>query len=266
MKLETLFENYSSLSPIIEKNLSEEAKNADKGFMYIFVINWFAVSFITSLTYDTYLLGIVGGGLISGLAFVIYKFFAGTSISRIAIGMLIMGFPMIMIQQHLGRIEMHFHIFVVLAFMSLYKDVMPVIASALTIAVHHLLFTYLQLSDISFAGVKIIIFNYACSWEIAFLHSAFVIVETAVLIYIIYMIISQDLHSMEIVENVNKITENHDFTIELKKQTIQEKALYAFISSLRNVLNTAKTSALQTSKITEKVHVVMSSLSQGSSK
>jgi methyl-accepting chemotaxis protein len=266
MKLETLFGNYSGLSSLIEKNLYEEAKNADKAFIYIFVINWLIVAFVTSLTYDAYLLGIVGGAVLTGLAFFAYKFFPGTSASRIIIGVLIMGFPIIMIQQHLGRIEMHFHIFVVLAFMSLYKDVLPTIASALTIAVHHLLFTYLQLSDASFAGVKIIIYNYACGWDLAFLHAAFVIVEAAVLIYMVYMIINQYLNSMQIMENVNSITENHDFTISLKQETVQEKAFHAFITSLRNVLNTAKTSAMQTTDITDKIHHVTTALSQSSSK
>jgi len=266
MKLETLFGNYSGLSSLIEKNLYEEAKNADKAFIYIFVINWLIVAFVTSLTYDTYLLGIVGGGVLTGLAFFAYKFFPGTSTSRIMIGMLIMGFPIIMIQQHLGRIEMHFHIFVVLAFMSIYKDVLPTIASALTIAVHHLLFTYLQLSDVSFAGAKVIIYNYACGWDLAFLHASFVVVEAAVLIYMVYMITNQYLNSMQIIENVNNITENHDFTIDLKQETVQEKAFHTFITSLRNVLNTAKTSALQTTNITEKVHLITTSLSQSSNK
>lgn len=266
MKLEALFGNYSGLSSLIQRNLYDEAKNADKAFIYIFVINWLIVAFITSLTYDTYLLGIAGGGVITGLAFLVYKFSPGTSTSRIVIGILIMGFPIIMIQQHLGRIEMHFHIFVVLAFMSLYKDVLPTIASALTIAVHHLLFTYLQLNDVSFAGAKIIIYNYACGWDLAFLHASFVIVEAAVLIYMVYMVSTQYLNSMEIIENVNHITENHDFTITLKQDTVQDKAFHAFITSLRNVLTTAKVSALQTTDITDKIHHITTSLSQSSSK
>jgi methyl-accepting chemotaxis protein len=264
MKLEVLFGNYGGLSSLIEKNLFDEAKNADKAFIYIFVANWLIVSFITSLTYNTYLLGIVGGGLITGLAFMAYKLFPGTSTSRILIGMLIMGFPIIMIQQHLGRIEMHFHIFVVLAFLSLYKDVLPIIASALSIAVHHLLFTYLQLNDVSIADVKIIVFNYACGWDIAFLHASFVVVEAVVLVYMVYMITNQYLSSMEMVDNVNKITQNHDFTIELKKETVQEEAFHLFISSLRNVLNTAKSSAVQTTNMTEKVHSITNSLSLSS--
>jgi len=264
MKLAVLFGNYDGLSSLVKNNLVLEAKNADKAFMYIFVINWVIVSFITSLTYDTYLLGVVGGGLIMGLAFMVYKLFPGTSTSRIIIGMLIMGFPIIMIQQHLGRIEMHFHIFVVLAFMSLYKDVLPIVASALTIAVHHLLFTYLQLGDTSIGDAKIIVFNYACGWDIAFLHASFVIVEAVVLVYMVYMITNQYLSSMEMIDNVNKITENHDFTIDLKKETVQEESFYTFISSLRSVLNTAKSSANQTTSMTEKVHAITSTLSQSS--
>ncbi len=264
MKLQVLFGKYGGLSSIIEKNLHDEAKNADKAFMYIFAINWAIVALITSLSYETYFLGILGGGLATGLAFLVYKLFPGTSTSRIVIGILIMIFPIIMIQQHLGRIEMHFHIFVVLAFMSLYKDILPIIASTLTIAVHHLLFTYLQLNDISIAGSKIIVFNYGCGWDIAFMHAAFVIIEAAVLIYMVYMITNQYLASMGMVEKVNAITENRDFTIELKKESAQEEAFYNFITSLKNVLNTAKASANETQSITETIHSITSRLDNSS--
>ena len=261
MNLAVLVGNYNGLSSVIQKNLHSEAKNADKAFMYIFLINWVIVTFITSLTYDTYALGFIGGGVITGLAFLAYKVFSGQSISRIMIAILIMGFPIIMIQQHLGRIEMHFHIFVVLAFMSLYKDILPIIAATLTIAVHHLIFTYLQLSDASIGATKVIVFNYACGWDIAFLHASFVIIEAAVLIYIVYMITKQYLASMAIVNNVHEITQNNDFTIEMKKETVQDKAFYDFVSSLRNVLNTAKNSSTETTSITEKIHSVVANLS-----
>lgn len=266
MNLPVLIGNYSSLSGLIQKNLHQEASRADKVFLYIFIVNWVIVSFVSSVTYDAYIMGIIGGGLLTGLAFTIVKVFSGTTLSRVLIGVLIMGFPMIMIQQHLGRIEMHFHIFVVLAFMSLYKDILPTIAAALTIAVHHLLFTYLQLSGASIGGDAIILFNYGCGWDIAFMHASFVILEAIVLIYMVYMITSQYLSSMTIVENVSMITENHDFTIDIKHESVQEKAFFDFINSLRSVLNTAKESSTKTSSITQKVHTITSSLSEGSSK
>ena len=266
MNLAVLVGNYTGLSGLIQKNLKKEAHSADKVFLYIFAINWIIVSFVTSITYDAYLSGIVGGGLLTGLAFASVKLFPGTSISRILIGMLIMGFPIIMIQQHLGRIEMHFHIFVVLAFMSLYKDILPTIAAALTIAVHHLLFTYLQLNGVTLGGDAIILFNYGCGWDIAFMHASFVILEAVVMVYMVHMITKQYLSSMTIVENVHRITENHDFTIDIKHETVQEKAFYEFISSLRSVLNTAKKSSSETASITQRIHNITSALNEGSSK
>ena len=266
MNASILVGNYSGASDLLAKNLRKEAVSVDKVFLYIFAINWAIVAFITSITYDTYLLGIVGGGVLMGLATVTYKLAPGTSRSRMIIGVLIMGFPMIMIQQHLGRIEMHFHIFVVLAFMSLYKDILPTITAALTIAVHHLLFTYLQLNGGSIGGAEIIIFNYACGWGIAFMHAAFVILEAVVLVYMVYMITNQYVSSMAVVESVHDITENHDFTIDIKQDTVQQQAFYTFISALRKVLNTAKESSNHASTITDKVHNITTSLNEGSTK
>ena len=261
MNLGILFGNYSGLASITQKNLHKEAKNADKGFMFIFAINWFIVAFVTSYSYGEYMLGIIGGGLAFGVAFVVYHFFKGEQISRAIIGILIMVFPIIMIQQHLGRIEMHFHIFVVLAFMSLYKDIVPIITSALTIAVHHLLFTYLQLHDVSINGTKIVVFNYGCGWDIAFLHAAFVIVEAVVLIYMVYMITKQYLQSMEVIVSVSEITKSNDLSVHIKNDTAQGSALFAFVGSLRSIINAAKNSSNEANTITKKVQNLTSSLS-----
>jgi len=266
MNISVLFGNYSGLSSTIKDNLNEEARNADKALLYIFIANWAIVSFITSLTYGTYILGIVGGGVLTGLAFLAYTMFKGTSTSRVVLGILIMGFPMIMIEQHLGRIEMHFHIFAILAIMSLYKDILPTIAATLTIAIHHLFFTYLQLNGVSIFDTEIIIFNYACGWDIAFLHAAFVIVEAAALIYMVYMITNQYLNSMGIINDVNKITQNNDLTIDIKRDSIQEEAFYGFISSLKNILNTAKNASNETTTIVGQINSSSKSLKDSSDK
>lgn len=266
MNLGVLFGSYTSLANITQENLRQEAINADKGFIYIFAINWLIVAFVTSYSYGAYLLGVVGGGLLFGLALLAYTFFKGESIARIVIGVLIMGFPIIMIQQHLGRIEMHFHIFVVLAFMSLYKDIMPIIASALTIAVHHLLFTYLQLNDAAIGGMKVIVFNYGCGWDIAFLHAAFVILEAAVLIYMVYMITKQYLGSMQITQNASEIAQSNDLSMKIEKESVQGAAFGAFIESLRLIINTAKNSSAQTRSITQKVQGITTKLSTNANK
>ena len=223
MNSSVLLGRYETLPKLIREQLYKEAENADKTFVYIFVLNWLIVSFVTSITYNTYLLGIIGGGILTVAAFLIYKFFKGTQISRLLIGILIMGFSIIMIQQHYGRIEMHFHIFVVLSFLTLYKDILPVIAGAVTIAVHHLLFTYLQLENVSIAGIKIILFNYGCGWDIAFLHAAFVVLETVVLVYVIYLIMKEYINSMQMVVYLDKMSTEYDFSFKIEADSEQKK-------------------------------------------
>jgi len=246
MNISVLLGQYESLPKLIKENLTKEAKEADKTFVYIFVANWLIVSFLTSITYDTYLLGVVGGGVLTGAIFLIYKFFNGTRLSRALIGILIMGFPIIMIQQHYGRIEMHFGVFVLLAFLTLYKDVLPAILSALTIALHHLLFTYLQLNNVSIGGMKIIVYNYGCGWDITFLHAAFVVLETVVLVYIVYLIMKEYINSMQMVIYIDKMAKEYDFGFDIKTDTPQKEAFANFVISLRKIFNTAKDSANKT--------------------
>ncbi len=244
--------------------MHSDAAHADGVFVSIFVLNWLIVSLITSLSYDTYLLGIAGGGLVTTIAFAAYKGFGGTPTSRIIIGALTMAFPIIMIQQHLGRIEMHFHVFVMLAFLSLYKDILPLISGTLTIAVHHLLFTWLQLSDATIGGVKIIIFNYGCGWDIAFLHAAFVVVETLVLTYIIYTLSKSYFASLSLVGSVDDIIRTRDFTIKLADKSELERSFAQLINSLQSVLSNTKKSANDTGKLAEEITRTIETLNRNS--
>ena len=80
-----------------------------------------------------------------------------------------------MIQQSLGRIEMHFHIFGVLSFLVIYKDYKVISLGSIFIIVHHLIFNYLQEFNITFYDTPIVVFNYGCGLDITLLHAAFVI-------------------------------------------------------------------------------------------
>ena len=266
MNSSVLLGRYETLPKLIREQLYKEAENADKTFVYIFVLNWLIVSFVTSITYNTYMLGIIGGGILTAAAFLIYKFFKGTQISRVLIGILIMGFSIIMIQQHYGRIEMHFHIFVVLSFLTLYKDILPVIAGAVTIAVHHLLFTYLQLENVSIAGMKIILFNYGCGWDIAFLHAAFVVLETVVLVYVIYLIMKEYINSMQMVVYLDKMSTEYDFSFKIEADSEQKKALSKFVTSLKNIFDKTKESASKTIQTVKNAHSIARELDEISKK
>ncbi|MDD2782714.1 MAG: EAL domain-containing protein [Sulfuricurvum sp.] len=153
--------------------------------LVIIAVQWFIATFITSISYNTYLYGFVGGGMITLILVFSYRFFKGTQVMRALVGIGMMLFSLIYIQQHLGRIEMHFHVFIALAILSIYKDIVPVFVAAATTIVHHLIFNYLQLYEVSLFNMPVMVFNYGCGMDIVLLHAIFVIAEALVIGYII---------------------------------------------------------------------------------
>ena len=150
--LKALFPVYFQESPSVKEALRIEFEHSDKLMLYLILLHALVISTLTAFTYSTYILGIGAGILISAVSFLVYKTFKGTIISRVVLSAMLMNFPIVMIQQQLGLIEMHFHIFVILAVLTIYKDTIPLLVSAATIAVHHLLFTYLQLEGVTIMG------------------------------------------------------------------------------------------------------------------
>lgn len=179
------FFRFPSVPEFAQKNFNEHFLKADKVMLVLMVIQWIVATFITSITFDTYLYGFVGGGLIILVSFIGYRYFKGTQVMRALIGVGMMMFSLIYIQQHLGRIEMHFHVFIALAILSLYKDAVPVFIAAATTIIHHVVFNFLQLYEVSLFGMPVMVFNYGCGMDIVLLHGVFVIVEALVIGYII---------------------------------------------------------------------------------
>jgi methyl-accepting chemotaxis protein len=182
-----------SLLPFLDKNLSSELKDklmedfkkTDKFMLIISFVNFLVVSGLSSISYGTYIFGLISGGLVFLLTFIGYKFFRGTAISRIIFGISFMIYPAIMIAQNLGYIEMHFGFFILVAALASYKDITALLAATVTAATYHLLFTYLQLNNVSIGGMEIVIFNHGCSWEVALLHIGFFAVEVVILLFAI---------------------------------------------------------------------------------
>ena len=194
------------------KELLEDYKKADKFMLNLMFIHWVLVSTASGYVYDTYLLGLLGGGMLFLITFISYKLYSGTPIFRIMIGIIIMTYTIIAIQQNLGRIEFHFHVFIALSFLTIYKDLLPATIASIYIAIHHILFTYLQLHNISIFDNQIMVFNYGCGYDIAVLHAVFVVFEWLVL----YKIISA---------NKNSFTEMNLYKNKLKysNQNLEDK-------------------------------------------
>ena len=77
-------------------------------------------------------------------------------------------------------IEMHFGVFVGLAFLFAYRDWRPLLLGAVLIALHHVSFNLLQEQ-----GAPVWVFdNDRLGWNIVFIHAIYVVAETAALIWL----------------------------------------------------------------------------------
>ena len=207
------------------EELFNDYKKADRFMLFVVFIHWIFVSTLSALPYHTYALGIVGGGVLYFITLFAYQFYKGTPIMRIFVAIVLMTYTIISIQQNLGRIEMHFHIFIALAFLTIYKDFIPVAIASIYIALHHLLFTYLQLHNISIFGTPIMLFNYGCGWSITFLHAFYVVFEWIVLTMIIHRSRVAFYDNIKYKSELQDANDNLEHKIQEKLQDIENQKL-----------------------------------------
>jgi len=169
----------------VKSAFKNEVRRSDKILFWLIVLNWAIVSTVGGYGYGTYLFGAMAGGLLTLIAAGAYFLMSGTLASRLIIAICLVSMSFILIQQHLGRIEMHFLIFVLLAFLVIYQDVLPMLAASLTVAIHHFLTNYLQSVNAEVMGQPIMVFSYGCGYDIVLLHASFVVGEAGVLWYFI---------------------------------------------------------------------------------
>ncbi|MCX2727685.1 methyl-accepting chemotaxis protein [Thermomicrobium sp. 4228-Ro] len=113
---------------------------------------------------------LVGATVLSGTATIGYRFLAGTRWYRLLTAGLLMLYAALLIHLSGGLIEMHFQIFVALAFLIIYYDWLPIVLAAGLIAVHHVLFN---------AFWPYSVYKDGPSWTITSLHAFFVVLQTA---------------------------------------------------------------------------------------
>jgi len=125
--------------------------------------------------------------------YLLFKLNPGSLISRIAVACAFMIFSALTIQQTRGLIEAHFGIFVLLAFLLYYRDWRPIVVAAGVIAVHHLAFNYMQAADL---GVYVLASG--PNLGIIILHAVYVVVESAVLVYMAVKLRSEAIESAQV--------------------------------------------------------------------
>lgn len=192
----------------IKGKLKLNHAQSDKLMLTLILIHWVVVSTIFPLVFSNFSLGLIGGGLISASAFLAYREFKGTMLSMFIMTLGLSMFTIILIQQSLGKIEAHFHVWMLLGMLLGYKDIRPVVWSSLIVVFHHLSFNTCQQFDLSIAGVPLVIYETGSSWFITILHAAFVVPST---------IIFARLCSISILEFIQVESANQNLELQIKE-------------------------------------------------
>jgi methyl-accepting chemotaxis protein len=190
----------SHQSATVIERYNSECFKLDKFFISFLGLH-IPFSLIVSIGYGTWLLSLISSLAVFFVSLAAYYFLRGSRASRIVFSLATMVFSGIFIQAQLGRVEMHFHVFAALAFFLVYRDWATIASGAILIAVHHIVTNLFQAYGLKLGDIPIIVFNYAHGFEIVFLHAAFVIFESSVLIYFSIKLKEQFLRS----ENMSKL-------------------------------------------------------------
>lgn len=197
--------------PFLKKSeqvtLESSYHEADQHMMWILLAHAFVAIFVTSSYYNTYWLGIVGSLTIMTVCTAAYFLLRGTLWFRLIAAVAVMMFTAIFIQQHLGRIEMHFHVFIGLAILTIYKDTRPMLMASVAIIAHHFLFNWLQSNQLYIGQYPIMVFSYGCGFEYVYLHGLMVAAEAIVLGYIIQDSTKQYIKTMQAYEALETANE-----------------------------------------------------------
>ena len=184
---------------------------ADK-VMKLILSALFVVSLALAPMYSTWMAAFLIGGATLAAGLVISSLAPGSRISRIVMGVAFMVMTSLHIQQSHGMLEFHFGVFVLIALLLYYRDWVPVVAAAATIAVHHISFYFLQNSG---SGVWLLP-NTENGFNIVLLHAVYVVVESAVIVWMSIDLKKEYMASSELSATTRKITHGDQIDLSIR--------------------------------------------------
>ena len=171
----------NSSDPRQQQPLRQDFVASDTLMLRMLLAHWAIAATLMGVAYGTYVFGLVAGGLVYGVAHAAHRLLPGSPYTRMIMGISLMLYSAIFIQQNLGRIEIHFHVFAALALLIRYKSLLPLLAAVVTIALHHVVVNFCQAAGLNAFGAPVVIFDYGTGLGIVLLHAAFVVFEAAFL-------------------------------------------------------------------------------------
>ena len=178
----------------------EHYRKADR-IMLALVWLMFLFSLGLAFWHDTWLQALTVGAGTSVVLTVLYRALGGTRLMRCLLGAGLMVMAALHINQAQGVIESHFGIFALLAVLTFYRDWLPILVAAATIAVHHVVFHALQ-----HQGLPVFVMEHHGGWSMVFVHAFYVVMETVALLYLAIHSQREAVESQEMLEKMLAVT------------------------------------------------------------
>jgi len=219
-------------------NLESHYRKADKLMLWV-SYGLVLYSFALAPFYNTWSQAFTIGLGTAAVMTVLYRMIRGSRLYRCVLAAGFMVLTGLHINQGHGMIELHFGVFALLAMLLYYRDWLPIVVAAATIAVHHLAFYWLQTQGL---GVWVVTGDYQ-SWGIIFLHAGYVIVESAILVLMAVNLHREVVTSIALIsaaEHLSKDSDNIDLTYRLQGANSQLlTAFNNFLNLLEDVIGQA---------------------------
>ncbi len=224
-----------------------------KSLWVITLLAW-AMSLGFATQHDTWILAIVIGGLLTAINTVLV-FSVTSRFASMGVGMVLMIFVSLHVHQLQGMIEAHFGYFVFIAALFAYLDWRTIVAAAGTAAVLHVAVHQLQSM-----GYPIYLFpDHMHSWGIVMMHAFYVVIESAVLIYLLILAtnlltVSQSL--LQTLQAIRKDPQRLDLSVRVDSKQGRNalmKLLDSLLEGMDGTINQVQMAQNHTSQILNNV-------------
>lgn len=172
------------------------------GVMMATVAFVFMVTLVVGFIYDEIIFSLAVGMPALVMPFLIWRSSPGTLLSRLSMASAFVIQIAIQIQSSHGLIEMHFGVFVILAFLLAYRDWRPIVFAAALIAIHHLSCNFLQA-----AQPDVWIFRNGANMGVVFLHAGYVVFESVILVFLANQLRAEGIESATVAFLAKRIGE-----------------------------------------------------------
>lgn len=192
----------------------------------------FLLSLVIGFYTNTLLIGVVIGFSVIAVPIFFSLSQPSSALSRHAVAIATQLMTALHIQQTMGMTEMHFQVFVMLAFVSYFRDWRVIVSATVVVALHHVLGYVSQVTG----GILTVFEEGRVSFIILLIHAAFAVIECAVLAAMVKRSSAEHKVAIELKSAVKNIV-LADGTINLAEENIPQQVE---LSDFRNMLLAVK--------------------------